>query len=125
MLAIARYVHDSDHQRSGWILDHCRLGPELAVTDKAGLSPIIYDSYFFGNNRVGGPAQLLDALQWCLELGVQCVTVYAFSIENFRRSEQEVATLMELAETKLLELADVIVHARSVTLQCCGENMFL
>lgn len=51
--------------------------------------------------------QLLEALEWCLELGVACVSVYAFSIDNFRRSAEEVATLMALAEAKLLELAEV------------------
>jgi ditrans,polycis-polyprenyl diphosphate synthase len=35
---------------------------------------------------------------------VKCVTVFAFSIENFKRSEEEVDALMELAESKLLEL---------------------
>ena len=43
-------------------------------------------------------------LEICLRLGVKCVTVFAFSIENFKRSEDEVDALMELAETKLLEL---------------------
>ena len=43
-------------------------------------------------------------LEICLRLGVKCVTVFAFSIENFKRSEEEVNALMELAETKLLEL---------------------
>ena len=35
-------------------------------------------------------AQLLE---FCLQLGVQVVTVYAFSIENFHRSEEEVGFL--------------------------------
>lgn len=43
-------------------------------------------------------------LEICLRLGVKCVTVFAFSIENFKRSEEEVDALMELAETKLQEL---------------------
>ena len=43
-------------------------------------------------------------LEICLRLGVKCVTVFAFSIENFKRSKDEVNALMELAETKLLEL---------------------
>ena len=29
-------------------------------------------------------SQLLDALEWCFDLGVSVVTVYAFSIENFK-----------------------------------------
>ena len=28
--------------------------------------------------------QLLDALEWCFDLSVSVVTVYAFSIENFK-----------------------------------------
>ncbi len=48
--------------------------------------------------------QLLDALQWCLDLGVEAITVYAFSIDNFRRDPHEVAALMCLAEEKLLDL---------------------
>ena len=44
-------------------------------------------------------------LEICLRLEVKCVTVFAFSIENFKRSEGEVDALMELAESKLLELS--------------------
>ncbi|TFK46619.1 Di-trans-poly-cis-decaprenylcistransferase [Heliocybe sulcata] len=43
-------------------------------------------------------------LEICLKLGVRCVTAYAFSIENFKRSPEEVDALMNLAEEKLLEL---------------------
>jgi ditrans,polycis-polyprenyl diphosphate synthase len=39
-----------------------------------------------------------------LRLNIRCVSAYAFSIENFKRSEEEVAALMKLAEEKLLEL---------------------
>ncbi|KAL0047546.1 hypothetical protein WJX82_006242 [Trebouxia sp. C0006] len=51
-----------------------------------------------------GYLKLLDALQWCLDLGVEAITVYAFSIDNFRRDPREVAALMCLAEEKLLDL---------------------
>lgn len=50
--------------------------------------------------------KLAETLQWCKELGVQEVTVYAFSIENFKRSEQEVETLMQLAREKFQRLLD-------------------
>lgn len=39
-------------------------------------------------------------LEWCQALGVTEVTVYAFSIENFNRSQEEVDGLMELARQK-------------------------
>jgi ditrans,polycis-polyprenyl diphosphate synthase len=43
-------------------------------------------------------------LELCLRLGVKCVSVYAFSIENFKRSKEEVDALMKLAGEKMEEL---------------------
>ncbi|XP_033210269.1 dehydrodolichyl diphosphate synthase complex subunit DHDDS [Belonocnema kinseyi] len=50
--------------------------------------------------------KLTETLQWCLELGVPEVTVYAFSIENFKRSKEEVDGLMDLARKKFQGLLD-------------------
>jgi len=41
----------------------------------------------------------------CYKSGVKVVTVYAFSIENFKRSKYEVDALMEMAKVKLSQLA--------------------
>lgn len=41
----------------------------------------------------------------CYKAGVKVVTVYAFSIENFKRSKYEVDALMEMAKVKLSQLA--------------------
>lgn len=43
-------------------------------------------------------------LEICLKLRIRAVTVFAFSIDNFSRSEEEVEALMRLVETKLMEL---------------------
>ena len=43
----------------------------------------------------------LQVLEWYFDLGIPEVTVYAFSIENFKRSQEEVDGLMELAEKKI------------------------
>lgn len=51
--------------------------------------------------------QMVDAIHWCLELGVKHISVYAFSIDNFKRSANEVGSLMHLAEEKYKELAQV------------------
>ena len=48
-----------------------------------------------------GFEKLHEALEWCFDAGVRAVTVYAFSIENFKRPKDEVETLMRLAKTKL------------------------
>jgi ditrans,polycis-polyprenyl diphosphate synthase len=47
---------------------------------------------------------LIKALEWCLELGITAVSVYAFSIDNYQRSQEEVSTLMQLAEEKLTHM---------------------
>ncbi|KAH7729026.1 Undecaprenyl diphosphate synthase family protein [Aphelenchoides avenae] len=50
--------------------------------------------------------QLTKVLSWCRELGIEEVTVYAFSIENFKRSPTEVEGLMRIMETQLQRLLD-------------------
>lgn len=55
-----------------------------------------------GHSR--GFEKLSECLRWCLELGVKEVTVYAFSIENFKRSKEEVDGLMQLAREKFEKL---------------------
>lgn len=46
-----------------------------------------------------------QVLEVCYKSGVKAVTVYAFSIENFKRSKYEVDALMDMAKTKLTQLA--------------------
>lgn len=43
-------------------------------------------------------------LEWCLDLGVETMTVYAFSIDNFKRPQIEVDTLMDLVRTRFRQL---------------------
>uniref|UniRef100_A0A8D8U1E9 Alkyl transferase n=1 Tax=Cacopsylla melanoneura TaxID=428564 RepID=A0A8D8U1E9_9HEMI len=50
--------------------------------------------------------KLAETLQWCLDLGVKEVTVYAFSIENFNRTAEEVDGLMDLARAKFKRLLE-------------------
>ncbi|KAJ3053766.1 hypothetical protein HK097_003451 [Rhizophlyctis rosea] len=51
-----------------------------------------------GVGHVAGRQTLKTTLDWCMRLGVRVVTVYAFSIENFKRRKEEVDLLMDLAE---------------------------
>lgn len=52
------------------------------------------------DGHIHGFDKLAEALQWCLDVGIEEVTVYAFSIENFKRSEAEVNALLGLAREK-------------------------
>lgn len=54
--------------------------------------------------HVSGFEKLTEILDWCRELGINEVTVYAFSIENFKRTEEEVQGLMNLATEKFRRL---------------------
>ncbi|XP_031567033.1 dehydrodolichyl diphosphate synthase complex subunit DHDDS-like [Actinia tenebrosa] len=53
-----------------------------------------------------GFEKLTEVLEWCFELGIPEVTVYAFSIENFKRSKEEVDGLMCLAKQKFERLLE-------------------
>ena len=73
----------------------------------------------------------MQTLDWCLQLGISTVTVYAFSIENFRRSQEEVDTLMSLALEKFEEFATKRYVERShprafivSTFEYCSRLMF-
>ncbi|KAM7536684.1 hypothetical protein Aperf_G00000088827 [Anoplocephala perfoliata] len=48
---------------------------------------------------------IYKVLRWCYDFGIKEVSVYAFSIENFKRAQNEVSFLMDLALEKLNELA--------------------
>ncbi len=39
----------------------------------------------------------------CFDLGVKCVTIYAFSLENFHRTTEEVDQLMKLLQYQIIE----------------------
>jgi undecaprenyl diphosphate synthase len=70
----------------------------------------------------GGDA-LADTLQWCLDAGVACVTVYAFSTENFKRPPAEVAEIFALAETRVRRMLDEtdLVQRHRVRVNVLGD----
>ena len=73
--------------------------------------------------HIAGKEKIKDVLEWCMKMGVRTLTVYAFSTENFNRSEDEVSFLMELIGNSLRELADDshIIENR-VRLRAIGER---
>ncbi|KAG8588709.1 hypothetical protein GDO81_006070 [Engystomops pustulosus] len=74
-----------------------------------------------------GFEKLAETLRWCLNLGICEVTVYAFSIENFKRSKEEVDGLMELARqkfTRLLEEKDKL-QKHEVCIRVIGDLSLL
>jgi len=64
-----------------------------------------------------------QVLDWCAELGVEELTLYAFSTENFQRPEDQQQHLFDLLEAKLNEFADADrVHDRRVRIRAIGDT---
>jgi tritrans,polycis-undecaprenyl-diphosphate synthase [geranylgeranyl-diphosphate specific] len=63
-----------------------------------------------------------QVLEWCEELGIEELTLYAFSTENFDRPDDELAPLFDLIESKLYEFADADrVHENGVRIGAIGD----
>jgi tritrans,polycis-undecaprenyl-diphosphate synthase [geranylgeranyl-diphosphate specific] len=56
------------------------------------------------NGHVYGAETTENVMNWCIDLGVQQITLYSFSAENYGRPEDELAALFSLLEWKLDEL---------------------
>ncbi|KAI8055196.1 putative undecaprenyl diphosphate synthase-domain-containing protein [Syncephalis plumigaleata] len=80
-----------------------------------------------GNRRYArhrmGFHKLEQILECCLDLGVQTVSIYAFSIENFKRPPEEVGALMNLARDKLNMLCEKsqLIRDYDVAIRVIGQ----
>jgi undecaprenyl diphosphate synthase len=68
-----------------------------------------------------GEEALFDTVEGALELGIEWLTVYAFSTENWRRPADEVRFLMGFNETLLLRRRDEL-HAKNVRVRYIGRR---
>ncbi|XP_046849575.1 dehydrodolichyl diphosphate synthase complex subunit DHDDS-like [Xenia sp. Carnegie-2017] len=102
-----------ENQQRSWIRDFCN------NIIRCGKIPRHVAFIMDGNRRFArerqqvnaqghesGFQKLSETLQWCFELGIYEVTVYAFSIENFKRPKEEVDGLMELTKQKIAKLME-------------------
>ena len=80
----------------------------------------VYIGHFFGSKKAE------EVLKWCLELKIKTVTAYAFSTENFRRSEEEKINLFKLIEKELRKLIeDKRIHKNRVRVRVVGKRELL
>ena len=74
---------------------------------------------------VGGD-NVKNFLQWCHELDIKTVTLYAFSTENFTRSPKEVEELMKVYEKALNDvLSSDILQKNQVRIRAIGRIKML
>jgi undecaprenyl diphosphate synthase len=71
--------------------------------------------------HAAGEEALFDAVEGALELGVEWLTVYAFSTENWRRPPDEVRYLMRFNERLLTDRRDEL-HEKDVRVRFAGRR---
>jgi len=70
-----------------------------------------------------GSQKLEDFLRWCWRLDIKIVTLYGFSTENHKRSEDEVDYLMDLILRKLRQYqVDPIIKQERVKIKVIGQR---
>ncbi|NWG11095.1 di-trans,poly-cis-decaprenylcistransferase [Candidatus Bathyarchaeota archaeon] len=75
---------------------------------------------WFGHEK--GAEKVDQLLDWCLKLDVKSVTLYAFSTENFNRSEDEVGEIMRIAEGQFRKiLTNERIHKNKVRVKVIGR----
>lgn len=85
-----------------------RFAASLGLTPNAG--------HLFGRDKIK------EVLEWCFELGIKNLTLYAFSTENFERSSNEVKTLMNLCKEELDKATkDSRIHKNQVKIRVMGH----
>jgi tritrans,polycis-undecaprenyl-diphosphate synthase [geranylgeranyl-diphosphate specific] len=69
-----------------------------------------------------GAKKIEDVLDWCFEMGIQTVTAYAFSTENFTRPKEELEALFDLFEEYFYKVGDMErIHKRGVRVKAIGR----
>lgn len=69
-----------------------------------------------------GVSTLEKVLDWSIELGIEIVTAYAFSTENFNRSPEEVKDLMKLFQKNFEGIANnPKIHKNKVRVKAVGN----
>ena len=69
-----------------------------------------------------GVDTLENVIEWCIDLGINIVTVYAFSTENFNRDKKEVECLMDLFVQSFLNIStNKKIHKNKIRLNAVGK----
>lgn len=76
------------------------------------------------NGHREGIESVRDIVKACSQIGVKFLTLYAFSIENWKRPESEISGLMKLLENFLKTETDEL-HENSVKIKTIGKTSSL
>ncbi len=74
---------------------------------------------WFGHRR--GAEKVREFLRWCLDLGIETVTLYVLSTENLRRDPRELSELLKIIESYLRDaLEDDIFDRYQIRFKAIG-----
>ncbi len=76
--------------------------------------------HFFGSKKAE------RVLEWCREIGIKTLTIYAFSTENFKRKEEEKKNIFKLVKKELKRLIkDERTHKYRMRVKIVGRRELL
>jgi len=79
-----------------------------------------FDVPWMGHHK--GAQKVMEVLRILWEAGVKVCTLYAFSVENFQRSNDEVKEIMTIARKKFADvIGDPDVHRHKVRIKAIGR----
>jgi len=82
---------------------------------KVGMNPT--------EGHLAGRDKLEEVMEWCLELGIKVLTVYAFSTENIKRNKKEVGFLMKLFAENFIKVGEnEKVHKNKIRIKAIGRT---
>ena len=85
---------------------------------KRGLYPWL--GHRFGAEKVD------ELIEWCMNLGIKVITIYALSTENLKRSKRELDEILRLLKEKSLEYVnDERLHKHGVRVKLIGRKDLL
>jgi tritrans,polycis-undecaprenyl-diphosphate synthase [geranylgeranyl-diphosphate specific] len=76
--------------------------------------------------HIKGKDKIEELLDWCLEVGIRVLTVFALSTENLSRPPEELDALMDLFEQSFRDIAtDERVHRYRIRVRSIGDREVL
>ncbi|MEW5761066.1 MAG: polyprenyl diphosphate synthase [Candidatus Thermoplasmatota archaeon] len=86
--------------------------------EKLGLDPM--EGHSLGRDK------LEELVDWCLEIGIKILTVYAFSTENLKREKKELDALMKLFTVNFRKAGDDYrIHKNKIRIRALGQVSLL
>jgi tritrans,polycis-undecaprenyl-diphosphate synthase [geranylgeranyl-diphosphate specific] len=123
---VAGALRDAQERR---LLERVRASPvprHLAIIMDGNRRFAAGHGMMISEGHVRGKDKLEQLLDWCLEVGVRILTVYALSTENLERPKAELDALMDLFAGAFMDVVtDPRVHKHHIRVRAIGNLQLL